>query len=154
MTHLDLSPLYRTTVGFDRLASLLDSAFRTDTTPGYPPYDIEVVDENRYAISLAVAGFSQNELDIQTEGNTLTIKGRKTEDRQKRTFLHQGIANRAFERKFNLADHVIITGARLDNGLLRIELKHELPEAMKPRRINIESDSGVIEHRPASNAAA
>lgn len=155
MTTIDLTPLYRNTVGFDRLASVLDNAFRTEQgSPGYPPYDIEVLDEHRYAISLAVAGFSQAELDIQVERGTLTIKGRKTEDKQERNFLYQGIATRAFERKFNLADHVEITGAKYRNGLLTIELKHELPEAMKPKRIAINADSDEIEHHPDSEQAA
>jgi len=156
MTTIDLTPLYRNTIGFDRLASLLDSALRTEpASTSYPPYDIEALDENRYAISLAVAGFKQNELDIEVERGELTVKGKKTEDKSKRSHLYQGIATRAFERKFNLADHVEITGAKLDNGLLTIELKHELPEAMKPKRIEINSEeSNVIEHRSRAKEQA
>lgn len=149
MTTIDLTPLYRNTIGFDRLAALLDSAFRAEqNSTSYPPYDIEVLDENRYAISLAVAGFTQGELEIQVERGVLTIKGRKAEEKGGRKYLYQGIASRAFERKFNLADHVEITGARLTNGLLTIELKHELPEAMKPKRIAINSgDATLLEHQ-------
>jgi len=155
MTTIDLTPLYRNTVGFDRLATMLDSAFRTEQSgSSYPPYDIEVLDEHRYAISLAVAGFTRDELDIQAERGVLTVKGRKAEDQGSRNFLYQGIATRAFERKFNLADHVEITGAKLNNGLLSIELKHELPEAMKPKRIEINSDAELIEHQTKSDQAA
>lgn len=155
MTTIDLSPLYRNTIGYDRLASLLDSAFRTEQTRStYPPYDIEVLDETRYAITLAVAGFTQEEIDIHVERGVLSVKGRKVEDNGKRNFLYQGIANRAFERKFNLADHVEITRAKLNNGLLTIELVHELPEAMKPKRIEISTDSQVLEHKTESEKAA
>lgn len=148
MTTIDLTPLYRNTVGFDRLASLLDNAFRTEqASSSHPPYDIEALDENRYTISLAVPGFKQHELEIQVERGVLTIKGKKAEDTSKRNFLYQSIATRAFERKFSLADHVEITSAKLDNGLLTVELKHEIPETMKPKRIEIKTDeSNVIEH--------
>ncbi|MGD8812376.1 MAG: Hsp20 family protein, partial [Thioalkalispiraceae bacterium] len=144
------------TVGFDRLASMLDNAFRTEHgNSSYPPYDIEALDENRYAITLAVAGFNQDEIDIEVEGDVLTVKGNKAEDKSERHFLYQGIASRAFERKFNLADYVEVTGARLNNGLLTIELKHELPESMKPRRIEIHSDtSKLIEHESDAEKAA
>lgn len=155
MTTIDLTPLYRNTVGFDRLASMLDNAFRAEqSNTSYPPYDIEALDEHRYAISLAVAGFTQEELDIQVERGVLTVKGKKADDKTKRNYLYQGIASRAFERKFNLADHVEITGAKLVNGLLTIELKHELPEAMKPKRIEISSDTNVLEHRTETDKAA
>lgn len=155
MTTIDLTPLYRNTVGFDRLASMLDNAFRAEqSNTSYPPYDIEALDEHRYAISLAVAGFTQEELDIQVERGVLTVKGKKADDKTKRNYLYQGIASRAFERKFNLADHVEITGAKLVNGLLTIELKHELPEAMKPKRIEISSDINVLEHRTETDKAA
>ena len=155
MTSIDLTPLYRNTVGFDRLASLLEGAFQTEQgNTSYPPYDIEAIDENRYAICLAVAGFSRDELDIQVERGVLTVKGRKAEDKNKRNFLYQGIASRAFERKFSLADHLEIIGAKLDNGLLTINLKHEIPEAMKPKQIEINTDSSVLEHQDESNQAA
>ena len=155
MTTIDLTPLYRNTVGFDRLASLLDNAFRTEQgNMSYPPYDIEALDEHRYAISLAVAGFTQEELDIQVERGVLTVTGKKSADKTKHNYLYQGIATRAFERRFNLADHVEITGAKLVNGLLTIELKQEIPEAMKPKRIEINSDSNVIEHKTETEQAA
>lgn len=146
MNSIDLTPLYRSSVGFDRIASLLDSALRTDTSSsGYPPYNIEVLAENRYTITVAVAGFSRNELDIQVENGLLTVRGNKSE-KGERQYLHQGIANRAFERKFNLADHVEVTGAGLENGLLTIQLKREIPEAMKPKNITIASGNPALEH--------
>lgn len=142
MTNIDLSSLYRNTVGFDRLASMLEGVHRTP--PGntaYPPYDIEAIEENRYMVTLAVAGFTQEELDIHVERGVLTVEGRKSEDTNNRNYLYKGIASRAFQRKFNLADHVEITTANLNNGLLKIELKHEIPETLKPKRIEIHSGS-------------
>lgn len=136
MATIDLTPLYRSTIGFDRMASILDAAMRADTTNGYPPYNIEVVEENRYQISIAVAGFEESELDLEVERGVLTVRGRKAEEGQ-RQFLHKGIAFRSFERKFNLADHVEVEGAALKNGLLVIELLKVIPEQMKPRRIPI-----------------
>lgn len=152
MNSIDLTPLYRNSIGFDRLASLLDSALRTDSvTPGYPPYNIEMLSENRYAITLAVAGFEQSELDLMVEKGVLTVRGKKAKEEERR-YLHQGIANRAFERKFNLADYVEVTGADLHNGLLTISLVKEIPEAMKPRTITINQtrDASVIEHHKES----
>ena len=139
MNTIDLSPLYRTMVGFDRLASMMDTASRLDGTQGYPPYNIERVGEDRFAIEIAVAGFAEDELDIELKEALLTVAGRKgaAEDEEEREFLHRGVAQRGFIRRFQLADHVIVTGAELENGLLRIELKRELPEAMKPRKIEI-----------------
>lgn len=155
MTTFDFTPLYRNTIGFDRLASLLDSAYRSDqSNTSYPPYNIEALDNHRYAISLAVAGFNRDELDIQVEGNMLTVKGNKADDNNRHNFLHQGIASGAFERKFNLADFVQISGANLVNGLLTIELKHELPEAMKPKKIKINSGSNSLEHTHVADQAA
>jgi molecular chaperone IbpA len=155
MTSLDLTPLYRTTVGFDRLATMLDNAFRSEQGgSGYPPYDIEALEDDRYAISLAIAGFKRDELDIHIEGGVLTIKGRKDEDSSDRKFLYQGIATRAFERKFNLAEHVEITGASLKDGLLVIELVHELPEEMKPRKIKINVEPPALEHQSEREKAA
>ncbi|MFO7603874.1 MAG: Hsp20 family protein [Gammaproteobacteria bacterium] len=155
MTTIDLSPLYSNTVGFERLAALLDNAFRAERNSStYPPYDIEALDDNCYAIALAVAGFNHDELDIEVEPGLLTVRGRKAAENSERKFLYQGIANRAFERKFNLADHVEITGARLDNGMLTIKLRHELPEAMKPKRIEIQSETAVLEHLPKTEKAA
>jgi len=156
MTTIDLTPLYRNTIGFDRLSSLFDNTFRSEQgNAGYPPYDIEVLDENCYAITLAVAGFVQNELDIQVEPGLLIVKGKKDSAKDKRKYLYQEIANRTFERKFNLADYVEVVDAKLDKGLLTIELKQELPEAMKPRRIEINSDSAkVLEHNAKKTEAA
>jgi molecular chaperone IbpA len=147
MNSIDLTPLYRSSIGFDRLASLIDSALSSDTVgSGYPPYNIEVIEDNRYAISLAVAGFERDELDIKVENNVLTVRGEKSKN-EERKYLHQGIAYRTFERKFNLADYVEVVDAQLKNGLLTINLVKEIPEAMKPRTIPINSDTRVIEHK-------
>ncbi|WP_426415101.1 Hsp20 family protein [Aestuariirhabdus sp. LZHN29] len=147
MNAIDLTPLYRSSVGFDRLGSLINHALTAEsTTSGYPPYNIEVLDENRYAITLAVAGFSQEELDIQVEKGVLSVAGNKA-TKDGRQYLYQGIANRTFERKFNLADYVEVTGADLSNGLLTISLKKEIPEAMKPKSIAINQDGNVLEHK-------
>ncbi|GAB5413598.1 MAG: heat shock chaperone IbpA [Congregibacter sp.] len=135
---IDLSPLYHSTIGFDRMASLLDSVAR-DAKPSYPPYDIEQVDENQYRISMAVAGFTEAQLEITSEQNTLLIRGRQEDDGEQRNFLHRGIAARNFERKFQLAEHVKVVSAKLENGLLHVALEREIPEAMKPRKIAFES---------------
>ena len=145
MNSIDLSPLYRSTIGFDRLASMIDSAMRAESN-GYPPYNIEMIDDNRYAITLAVAGFERDELDINMANNVLSVKGTKAKD-SLRNYLHQGIADRTFERKFNLADHVNVTDAGLDNGLLTIALVKEIPEAMKPKSIAINSGSIALEKK-------
>ncbi len=139
MQTIDLSPIYRTMVGFDRVANMLDSASRLDGSQGYPPYNIEKIGDNDFRIELAVAGFSEDTLDIETKEGLLTVTGKTgaTEDGEKREFLHRGIAERSFIRRFQLADHVIVKGAELRNGLLRIELQRQLPEAMKPRKIAI-----------------
>ncbi|MFK7862691.1 MAG: Hsp20 family protein [Pseudohongiellaceae bacterium] len=138
MRNFDFSPLYRTTVGFDHLSSLLDTVNRTDnSTNGYPPYNIELLDKDQYQITMAVAGFAEANLDIQTEKNTLTIRGQHGTQSDEKNFLHQGIAARNFERRFQLADHVEVTSARLSNGLLHIDLVRKLPEAMKPKSIPI-----------------
>jgi len=150
MNSVDLTPLYRSSIGFDRLASLLDSALTSDTTPsGYPPYNIEIIDENRYAITLAVAGFSQGDLDIQVEKGVLTVRGNQR-DKDESKYLYHGIANRTFERKFNLADYVEVTNADLSNGLLTIDLVKEIPEAMKPKSIAINTKAQAIEHKSDS----
>ncbi|GLT16958.1 heat-shock protein IbpA [Vibrio zhanjiangensis] len=147
MNSIDLSPLYRNSVGYDRLASLLNSALSGETTlSGYPPYNIEALSENRYAITLAVAGFVHKELDIQVENGVLTVRGHK-EAAEERKYLHQGIANRTFERKFNLADYVEVTDANLSDGLLTITLVKEIPEAMKPKTIAINENSQVLGHK-------
>ncbi|MHA1517399.1 MAG: Hsp20 family protein [Alphaproteobacteria bacterium] len=138
MRHFDLTPLYRSTIGFDRIGSLLDTlnAFEGDA-PSYPPYNIELVSENAYRISMAVAGFSDSDLDIEVKENALTIRGEKRVEQENSTFLHHGIAARSFERRFQLADYVRVKGATLENGLLHVDLERELPEAMKPRTIEI-----------------
>lgn len=155
MTTIDLSPLYRSSIGFDRMGSLLDSALRSQkSSVGYPPYDIESTGENRYAITLAVAGFADSELDIQVENGVLLVRGKKGEEGEDRTYLYRGIANRTFERKFNLADHIEVVGADLKNGLLTINLVKEVPEAMKPRSISINSAGATLEHKEKAEKAA
>jgi molecular chaperone IbpA len=155
MTRLDLTPLYRSSIGFDRMGSLLDTALRSEkTSAGYPPYDIEVRGDNQYAITLAIAGFEKGELDIQVEKGVLTVRGKKDEDKSERSYLYQGIANRTFERKFNLADHVEVSGADLNNGLLTISLLKEIPEAMKPKSISINSSDNILEHQSEEEKAA
>ncbi|MDP2619143.1 MAG: Hsp20 family protein [Hyphomicrobiales bacterium] len=145
MRQFDLSPLYRSTVGFDRLFSLLDSVgFNEVSAPSYPPYNIERFDENAYRITMAVAGFREQDLNIEVKENTLTIHGEKREEEtsERGEVLHQGIAARGFERRFQLADHVEVVGASLENGLLHVDLKRELPETMKPRTIAIGTSGG------------
>lgn len=139
----DFSPLYRSAIGFDRLAQLFDNALRSDAQPSYPPYNIELVDEDNYRITMAVAGFDRSELDIEMERDALKITGRRQKNTVKRTYLHQGIGARDFEHRFQLADHVKVVGASLDNGLLNIDLVREIPETMKPRKINIDGGKTV-----------
>ena len=138
MRTFDLAPLYRSTVGFDRLFSMLDNTAGLDAAPGYPPYNIERTGDNDYRISVAVAGFGENELSIEAKENTLTIKGEKQVKQDTAAeVLYQGIAGRAFERVFQLADYVQVKGASLENGLLHVDLVREIPEAKKPRQIAI-----------------
>ncbi len=139
MRAIDFAPLYRSTVGFDRLFSMLDNMGQPEAAPTYPPYNIERTGENAYRISMAVAGFADNELSIESRENTLTVKGEKTETKEdgEKEYLFRGIAARSFERRFQLADHVEVKSANLENGLLHIELVREIPEAMKPRKIEI-----------------
>lgn len=142
----DLSPLYANTVGFDRFGSLLDSAMNAERqSAGYPPYDIELVGENKYAITLAVAGFDESEVDVQIEKGVLSVRGKKEDAQKDSRYLHRGIATRSFERKFNLADHVEVVNAQMDNGLLKIALVKELPEAMKPRKIPVSTYTPAID---------
>ena len=143
MTAYDLSPLFRTTIGFDRLANALESANRADAG-GYPPYNIEATGEDQYQITLAVAGFSADEIDIETQDNLLKVVGRKNADVADRKYLHRGIANRNFERTYQLADYVRVDGADMKDGLLHIDLVREVPEAMKPRRIEIRGESDKL----------
>jgi molecular chaperone IbpA len=153
MRAFDFAPLYRSTVGFDRLFSMLDQVGGGETAPTYPPYNIERTGENAYRITIAVAGFTDDELSIEAKENTLTVRGEKTEKTDKNgDVLYQGIAARAFERRFQLADHVEVKGASLENGLLHVDLVREIPEAMKPRTIRINSGK-VIEAQPKKAAA-
>jgi molecular chaperone IbpA len=145
----DFAPLWRSTIGFDRLFDLLDETRRT-TEDNYPPYNIERLAEDRYQISLALAGFRPDELAVTAEQNVLTVEGRKV-DKEQHEYLYQGISARPFKRQFNLADHVQVTNAAFDDGLLRIELVREIPEAMKPRRIAI--GAGSIEKIEQKQAA-
>jgi molecular chaperone IbpA len=138
MRSFDLAPLYRATVGFDRVADLMDRVLASDVAqPTYPPYNIEKTVENAYRISIAVAGFTADELNVEVKDGTLHVAARKAEDDAARSYLHRGIATRAFERRFALADHVRVTGATHDLGMLHIDLVRETPEALKPRRIEI-----------------
>lgn len=137
MRTIDFTPLYRSVVGFDRLASLLEAASTEASTTGYPPYNIERTDENAYRIDIAVAGFRPEELNVEVKENLLTVEGRKAANEEARQYLHRGLAERNFERRFQLADYVVVTDAQLADGLLSISLKRELPEALKPRRIEI-----------------
>jgi molecular chaperone IbpA len=138
----DFAPLYRNTVGFDRLASMLDSVTSAQQ-PAFPPYNIELLEKDKYRITMAVAGFSEEDIQVQTENNTLTVSASRPEQTgdTKRTYLHQGIAERNFNRQFKLADHVKVVSATLANGLLQIELAREIPEAMKPRAIPINGNN-------------
>ena len=157
MPSYDLSPLYRSTVGFDRLFRMLDQFGNVDNGGNsYPPYNIERTGENAYRITMAVAGFGDSDLSIEAKENVLTVKGDRSEEAEKgREVLHRGIAGRAFERRFQLADHVEVRGARLENGLLHIDLVREIPEALKPRKIAIStSEAGETKVRQIDAAAA
>lgn len=153
MRTFDFTPLYRSAVGFDRLAALLESAQGAEPA-GWPPYNIETTGEDAYRIELAVAGFKSDELTIEVKENLLTVTGRKTanDDEAQRRFLHRGLAERNFERRFQLADYVVVTDASLADGLLTVSLRRELPEAMKPRRIEIATDTpkGLIKGNKAA----
>lgn len=155
MTTFDLSPLFRTSVGFDRLARMLNTESRMDQGSSFPPYNIKSSGEDQYQITMAVAGFSEGDLEITSENNKLIVSGNINDEREEDegTYLYRGIATRSFERRFNLADHVRVTGARLDNGLLHIDLEREIPDEMKPRSIAIESGSKLIENSKAKKEA-
>jgi len=141
MDRFDFSPLFRSTIGFDRLARMVDAATRVDNTAhSYPPYNIEKTGEDAYRLTMAVAGFGRDELDITVHENTLIVTGKGHKDDENGRYLHRGIARRAFERRFSLADHIKVTGASIDNGLLHVDLVREIPEAMKPRTIAISTD--------------
>ena len=156
MRTFDLAPLYRSTVGFDRMFSMLDQLSGVEgSVPSYPPYNIVRNNENAFRISVAVAGFTDADLAIEAKENTLTIRGEKQANNEEKTgdVLYKGIAERTFERSFQLADHVVVKGARLENGLLHVDLVREIPEAMKPRAIPIASSSKVLEVQPTKVAA-
>ena len=140
MDRFDFSPLFRSTIGFDRLARLVDSASRFDgAAPAYPPYNIESTGEDSYRLTMAVAGFSRDEIDITVQENSLVISGKAQKDDEEANgrYLHRGIARRAFERRFSLADHIKVSGASMDNGLLHVDLVREVPEEAKPRQVKI-----------------
>ena len=141
MRAFDFSPLYRSTVGFDQMASLLDAISKDQSQPTYPPYNIERTGENAYRITMAVAGFAESDLSLEAKQNELTITG-KREQADEGNYLYRGIATRSFERRFQLADHVKVAGAELENGLLHVDLVREIPEEMKPRQIQIRSAEG------------
>ncbi|HEY7884624.1 MAG TPA: Hsp20 family protein [Cellvibrionaceae bacterium] len=160
MRNFDFSPLYRSAIGFDRVASMLDTLSRSEQAqPSYPPYNIELTGEDHYRISMAVAGFDQRELSIEVNQNNLTVSGNKGDEQDQRTYLHQGIAARNFERRFQLADHVRVESAAFENGLLHIDLVREVPEAIKPRTIEISGPANantptqVEQKKQASEAA-
>jgi molecular chaperone IbpA len=136
MDGFDFSPLFRSTIGFDRLMRLVDSAARIDAGTSYPPYNIEVTGENTYRLTMAVAGFAAEDLDITVKENELLVSGRSKKE-ERAQYLHHGLARRAFERRFQLADHIKVAGAALENGLLHVDLAREIPEAMKPRKVEI-----------------
>jgi molecular chaperone IbpA len=144
MNALDFSPLFRSTVGFDRLSQMLESNLTTDQGVSYPPYNIVKLDDDHYRITMAVAGFTEKDIDITAKENQLIVQGKALEREESKdaTYLHRGIAERAFERRFQLADHIRVTNAGLDSGLLRVELIREIPEAMKPRKVEIKSGNG------------
>ena len=151
MRTFDLAPLYRATVGFDRVADLMDRVLNADVAqPSYPPYNIEKTADDAYRISLAVAGFTEDELSVEVKEHSLVISASKGEDSETATFLHRGIATRAFERRFQLADHIRVTGATHEHGMLHIDLVREVPEALKPRRIEI-ANSATIDTKAVEN---
>ena len=144
MDRFDFSPLFRSTIGFDRLARLVDGATRVDATPTYPPYNIESTGDDSYRLTMAVAGFQPEELDLVVKDNTLVVSGKVASEGQKGEMLYRGIAGRAFERRFVLADHIVVDGADLRNGLLHVGLKRVVPEALKPRRIEIGGGAAAV----------
>lgn len=159
MRDYDFTPLSRSFIGFDRMARMIDAASKAESSGGYPPYNIEQVDEDAYRIELAVAGFGEDELTLETHQNVLTITGQKADDETERTYVHRGIAGRGFERRFQLADHVLVTGADLKNGLLVVDLRREIPDALKPRTIAIgtqpsANDKNLTAPKPSNKVKA
>ncbi len=151
MNTLDLTPLFRATIGFDRLSRLMEGALAADG--GYPPYNIEKLGEDQYRLTMAVAGFSENDLEVTVKDNALVVTGRAPKDAEPRQFLHRGIARRAFERRFELADHMVVEGATLENGLLHIALKRVVPESLRPRQIPISRAAPQVIETEAKAAA-
>ena len=146
MRTFDFAPLYRSSVGFDQIANLMDRVLTSDTsTPSYPPYNIEKTDDDAYRITIAVAGFGEDDLSVEVRETALIVSARKADEDAEKTYLHRGIATRAFERRFHLADHVHVTGAAHANGMLHIDLERQVPEALKPRQIQIASDVKAVE---------
>jgi molecular chaperone IbpA len=155
MTTFDFAPLFRTAIGFDRLARLVDTAASSAEASGYPPYNIEKLGDESYRLTMAVAGFQAEELDLTVKDNTLVISGRPATEAQKHEVLYRGIAGRAFERRFVLADHIVVEGADMNNGLLHVGLKRVVPEALKPRRIEVGSGSQpAIANDPTASVKA
>lgn len=154
MRHTDFTPFYRSAIGFDRLFQMLDQASGFDSEGTYPPYNIERTGENAYRITLAVAGFNTDELKVEVKEHTLTISGNKAPDAKEKAFLHRGIAARSFERRFQLADHVDVTGADIQNGLLHVDLVRNVPERMKPRSIAIATEGTPAKQIEAQTAPA
>jgi molecular chaperone IbpA len=154
MNATDFSPLFRTAIGFDRLARLMDTARTGADAGGYPPYNIEKTSDDSYVLTMAVAGFAEADLDITAHQNTLTVVGRaQPAPEETRRVLHRGIAGRGFERRFVLADHIVVSGAKLENGLLHIALRHEVPEALKPRQIPVQASRPAALMEAAPQAA-
>lgn len=145
MRNFDLAPLYRSTVGFDQIANMMDRVLTAETNqPTYPPYNIEKLEDDAYRISIAVAGFSEADLSVEVREKSLIVSARKADEDEGKTYLHRGIATRAFERRFHLADHVVVTGATHTDGMLHIEMERQVPDALKPRQIQIASEGGQI----------
>ncbi|WP_305967858.1 MULTISPECIES: Hsp20 family protein [unclassified Mameliella] len=155
MRHFDFAPLYRATVGFDQIADLMDRVLASDNAqPGYPPYNIEKTADDAYRISIAVAGFADEDLSVEVKEQALVVSARKADNDEGKSFLHRGIATRAFERRFHLADHVRVQGATHENGMLHIDLKREIPEALKPRRIAIAKPEAQMVEKDVVDAEA
>jgi molecular chaperone IbpA len=154
MNALDFSPLFRTAIGFDRLARQLETARTAPDAQSYPPYNIEKTGEDSYVLTMAVAGFGPNDIEVVARENTLTVAGRAPQAEEGRSFLYRGIAGRAFERRFVLADHIVVEGANLENGLLQLNLKRVVPEALKPRRIAVQSGSPAIANEQGEQTQA
>ena len=153
MRSFDFAPLHRATIGFDQIADLMDRVLTSDTAqPSYPPYNIEKTAADAYRISIAVAGFAETDLNVEVKDNALIVSARKAAEEKERSYLHRGIATRAFERRFALADHIRVTGASHENGMLHIDLVREIPEALKPRRIEISAGrpDAVVDAKPVN----